>query len=81
MSRWDLVRRLRLVLGLTLVLGVVPGAAPGTDSVIPGPYDSTHGTAIEWADSPERAAAAAKASGKLLAVLHLAGELSDPGLT
>jgi len=62
-----------VAVALVVLLGVAAPAAARVD-----PY---HGTAIVWAGSPDDAAAAAKASGKLVAVLHLAGELPDPGLT
>ena len=40
-----------------------------------------HGTAIEWEESIEAAAKAARDDGKLLLVLHVSGVFSDPALT
>ncbi len=63
------------------VVGLIassPAAAHAGDACA---VDDRYGTGIKWIGKPEEAAAQARANGKLVAVLHLAGEFADPGLT
>ena len=40
-----------------------------------------HGTAVRWYDDGDEAARIARETGRLLFVMHIAGELPDSGLT
>ena len=42
---------------------------------------STHGTSVEFYDTPNQAAARAKTEEKLVVVLHVSGLFEDPKLT
>ncbi len=60
----------------SLVVALVLAAFPGSASAA-----ERHGTGVDFVGSPADALAAARASGKLAAVLHVAGDFHDPGLT
>ena len=52
-----------------------------TPSLDPKPSCGSHGTAVEFLDTPSKAAALAKKDGKLLFVLHVSGHFEDPRFT
>lgn len=43
--------------------------------------DETYGTAVTWMKDVSKAAEAAREEKKLVMVVHLSGELDDPGMT
>jgi hypothetical protein len=45
------------------------------------PSCSSHGTTIDFLDTPKEAAALAKKEGKLVLVLHVSGNFEDPQFT
>lgn len=69
----------------TLAAGLALTAAcaglAGADARKEAPSCASHGTTIEFLDSPKEAAAAAKKQGKLVFVLHVSGNFEDPRFT
>ena len=66
---------------LILVLSALISLAGSEPSLDSGSCLPKYGTTVEWERSPDQAAERARKEGKLLMVLHLAGELPDPDLT
>jgi hypothetical protein len=67
---------------LAALLAVSMVGATGTDK-LPGlatdkPSCASHGTTIDFMDTPSEAAKVAEKQGKLVFVLHISGHLEDP---
>jgi hypothetical protein len=56
------------------------GTAQG-DNPADKPACGSHGTTIEFVDTPSEAAKQAKKAGKLVFVLHVSGHFEDPRFT
>ena len=70
------------VLGLCLSISLAAGGKSGVELLDPKePTCGNHGTAVEFLDTPTKAAAAAKKDGKLVMVLHISGHFEDPRFT
>jgi hypothetical protein len=71
----------------SLALGLTAFAVMSTAFAADRPFDppsgkcSAHGTSVQFYDTPNEAAAHAKAEQKLVLVLHVSGIFEDPGLT
>ncbi|HTK76123.1 MAG TPA: hypothetical protein VL371_12750 [Gemmataceae bacterium] len=71
----------------SLALGLVAWAGMSIALAADRPFDpptakcSGHGTSVQFYDTPNEAAAHAKAEQKLVLVLHVSGVFEDPGLT
>ncbi len=69
-------------LGLVFCVGLAP--APGSE---PNPLNKTgatcgsHGTTVDFVDTPTQAAKIAKKEEKLVFVLHVSGNFEDPRFT
>ncbi len=83
------IRPIALAAALTLILaGSSTPASAGSDEACPEhaapaacPTPSRHGTLIDWWADEAEAARRAREEGKLLFVLHLAGDFPDDGRT
>ncbi len=78
------MRRLFLC-AMVLCLASVAGQAYGADPTSKVPADKetcgSHGTTIDFVDTPSEAAKLAKKAGKLVFVLHVSGNFEDPRFT
>ena len=74
-------------LSLTVLLGMPAGSvrAGGVETPLVKPADKatcgSHGTTIDFVDTPSEAAKQAKKAGKLVFVLHVSGHFEDPRFT
>jgi hypothetical protein len=69
-------------LGLIPVMGLAP--APGSEPIFKDKTEATcgsHGTRIDFVDTPSQAAKIAKKEEKLVFVLHVSGNFEDPRFT
>ena len=70
---------------LASLVGLVQGSErPGTPAKAPkdeGAACGSHGTTIDFVDTPAQAAKQAKKEGKLVFVLHVSGNFEDPRFT
>ena len=65
----------RILLFTTLGLLFLPGALRAEQEC------GSHGTSVNFVDTPAEAARKAKQEQKLVLVLHVSGHFEDPGLT
>lgn len=70
-------RHWRLAAGLGLAVVLVSGLSGRAEKATCG----SHGTAIDFVDSPTEAAKLAKKQEKLVFVLHVSGHFEDPRFT
>jgi hypothetical protein len=79
------MRRLLLhIAGLGLVSCVGMAPAPGSEPSLPFKTEATcgsHGTTVDFVDTPAKAAKVAKKEEKLVFVLHVSGNFEDPRFT
>jgi hypothetical protein len=74
--------RFRFTLAAALCLAAVSaGLALADSKKDEQPSCASHGTTIEFLDTPKDAAAQAKKEGKLVFVLHVSGNFEDPRFT
>jgi hypothetical protein len=69
-------------LGLVPLLGLAP--AHGSEPITQGKTEATcgsHGTRVDFVDTPSQAAKIAKKEEKLVFVLHVSGNFEDPRFT
>jgi hypothetical protein len=69
-------------LGLVSCVGLAP--APGSEPSLPNKTGATcgsHGTSVDFVDTPAKAARIARKEEKLVFVLHVSGNFEDPRFT
>jgi hypothetical protein len=64
---------------LASLLGLAPAAEPAKKK--PAAGCGSHGTSVEFVDTPSEAARLAKKEKKLVFVLHVSGHFEDPRFT
>jgi hypothetical protein len=76
-------RQWMCAIGLCLasVMGAAYGAEPSGKSPADKATCGSHGTTIDFVDTPSEAAKLAKKDGKLVFVLHVSGNFEDPRFT
>ena len=79
------MRRMLFLTAAGLCLGAALGlsAARADDKAAPGETAgcASHGTSVQFFNTPQEAAKKAAKEQKLVFVLHVSGEFEDPGLT
>jgi hypothetical protein len=68
-------------LAATLCLAAFSATAPAGPAKADKPACGSHGTTIEFVDTPRDAATQAKKEEKLVFVLHVSGHFEDPRFT
>jgi len=70
-----------LCLAAFLATGTASAGKPSSPAQAEKPACGSHGTSIDFVDTPNDAAKQAKKEGKLVFVLHVSGHFEDPRFT